>query len=660
MRQGLTWWVGGVAVVLAGAALAGYAVLVVPQQREGNRQAAAEEAAVAFASAWQAQDSRVWAGVDYAAVTTGLADHVPDDLVTDQGEQQAVWPEVVEVTAVDREQGSGEATATLTVTWPFGEDGWSYESSLPLTQVGGSDGGDDAGSVTAAFSTDGGAWAIEATPRVVQPELADGAVLEVRRTAPERGQVLDRGGAPLIAERPVVAIGVQPSRVSDVGALTSALAGLTGIDAAGLAERIGASGPDQFVPVITLRREDYDPIRDQVRGLDGVVLREETLPLAPTRDFARALLGRSGEATAEVVEASDGRVAAGDVVGLSGLQREYDERLGGSPGFAVVSVLGEQSTGLFAVDPVDGEPLALSLDQRVQQAADQALASATGGNGNASLVAIDVPTGDVLAVANTPAGGSNRALTGTYAPGSTFKSVSTLALLGTGLTPDEVVACPLTATVEGRAFGNVEDSQLGAVPFRTDFARSCNTAFVGLSDRLEPGDLTAAAATVGLGGDWGVGTPAATGDVPVDESDVELAAATIGQGRVLASPLAMAQVAATFADGTWTPPRLVLDPAPAATDAPPAADPGALATVRELMRAVVTEGSAGALLDVPGAPVHAKTGTAQYGTEDPPRTHAWVIGFQEDVAFAVIVEDGSSGGQVAAPVAATFLRLLAD
>jgi cell division protein FtsI/penicillin-binding protein 2 len=76
------------------------------------------------------------------------------------------------------------------------------------------------------------------------------------------------------------------------------------------------------------------------------------------------------------------------------------------------------------------------------------------------------------------------------------------------------------------------------------------------------------------------------------------------------------------------------------------------------MREVAASGTASALADVPGAPVHAKTGTAEYGTDSPPRTHAWTIGFQGDVAFAVLVEDGASGGSTAVPVAEAFLRAL--
>ena len=81
-----------------------------------------------------------------------------------------------------------------------------------------------------------------------------------------------------------------------------------------------------------------------------------------------------------------------------------------------------------------------------------------------------------------------------------------------------------------------------------------------------------------------------------------------------------------------------------------------LAVVRDLMRRVATSGTAAALADVPGDPVSAKTGTAEYGTEVPPLTHGWMIGFSGDLAFAVVVEDGVSGARSAVPVAEAFLR----
>lgn len=549
--------------------------------------------------------------------------------------------ELGDVTRTDRLGSAG-----IEVIWPFGPQGWSYPTSVELTA-------DEAGTWTAAYA-----------PALVHPDLEAGQLLTATRLPAVRAGVTGAGGAPVVTEQPVVEVGVQPSRVSDLASLASTLGGLVDVDPADLTTRVQAARPEDFVPVITLRRSDYDAVRDRLQPLPGTVFRESVRPLAPTREFARALLGTVGPATAEVVEQSQGRVAAGDVTGLSGLQRQYDAQLAGTAGVRVERVAGEQRTELFAVPPVDGTPVALSLDPRVQQAADAALASvvgsgSVGGNGNAALVAVDVASGGVLAVANTPASGTNRAMTGQYPPGSTFKTVSTQALLASGVTPDQVVPCPPTATVDGRSFRNFEGGSGGDIAFREDFAQSCNTAFVGLSTGLADDALAAAAAPMGLGLPWQVGVDAFTGSVPATESAVDRAAATIGQGRTLVSPLAMAVSTATIARGSWVAPSLVTSPAvdPAVSSAITAPAPVAdLAVVRELMRGVVTGGTASALADVPGEPVSAKTGTAEYGTAVPPATHAWTVGFAGGVAFAVLVEDGVSGGRAAVPVAEAFLR----
>jgi cell division protein FtsI/penicillin-binding protein 2 len=112
--------------------------------------------------------------------------------------------------------------------------------------------------------------------------------------------------------------------------------------------------------------------------------------------------------------------------------------------------------------------------------------------------------------------------------------------------------------------------------------------------------------------------------------------------------------AATVAAGALHAPRLLADA--------PAVPPGPVlpqtATLQELTRLVVTGGTGTALRTVPGDPVAGKTGTAEFGSQTPPQTHAWFAGWSGDLAFAVLVEDGGFGGAVAAPVAATFLRTL--
>jgi cell division protein FtsI/penicillin-binding protein 2 len=147
--------------------------------------------------------------------------------------------------------------------------------------------------------------------------------------------------------------------------------------------------------------------------------------------------------------------------------------------------------------------------------------------------------------------------------------------------------------------------------------------------------------------------------VPTDANETEHAADMIGQGKVEASPLAVALASASVASGRSLVPRLLVDPDDPEPEPGAELDPKAIASLRALMRGVVTDGTGTALAGVPGGEVSGKTGTAEFGTESPPQTHAWFTGFQGDIAFAVLVEDGGFGGQVAAPLAAEFLTKLA-
>ena len=147
--------------------------------------------------------------------------------------------------------------------------------------------------------------------------------------------------------------------------------------------------------------------------------------------------------------------------------------------------------------------------------------------------------------------------------------------------------------------------------------------------------------------------------MPLTDSETEHAADMIGQGKVEASPFNVALASASVAAGRSVSPRLIIDPAkpePVLGEELPA---GPIAALRGLMRGVVTNGTGSALAGVPGGEVSGKTGTAEFGTEVPPKSHAWFTGYQGDIAFAVLVEDGGFGGQVAAPLAAQFLTALA-
>ncbi len=169
----------------------------------------------------------------------------------------------------------------------------------------------------------------------------------------------------------------------------------------------------------------------------GIVLRDETLALSPSHDFARSLLGTVGPVTKEIVDASKGRYIAGDITGLGGLEQEFDSTIGGTPGFEIdvihpASQIGTKVPTVLKVQPaVDGTPLQTTLDVRVETAADTALQTVT--DQPTALVAVRISTGQVIAVANGPSGGGfDTALLGAVPPGSAFKIVTTTALLEKG------------------------------------------------------------------------------------------------------------------------------------------------------------------------------------------------------------------------------------
>jgi cell division protein FtsI/penicillin-binding protein 2 len=538
-----------------------------------------------------------------------------------------------------------DATQGVSVDWPVADAVvWNYPTTVRVQRKGDK-------------------WLPVFGPQTVNPNLAGGAKLSVKRRPADRAQILDGSGQPIVDNRPVVVVGVEPRRVTDVNVLIGTLRSIftelaLDVDLTSLPTRVSSARPDAFVEVVTLRREAYDRVKLALKNADGTVFREATLPLAPSTAFARALLGGVGAVTKEILDKNPGKYQVGDVVGTSGLQQRYDERLRGRTGVSVVipGAAGQPDKELFSAQPQAGAAVKTTLDAKIQNAADAAL---TGEKRRSALIAVRVSDGAVLAVANGPDGGRlNLALTAHVPPGSTFKMVTALGVLDAGSVGlDAPVDCPKTLTVEGRTFKNAHDMELGSVPLRVDFAKSCNTAFASLAPKLGPDGLAKPAASVGVGVPWDIGADAFTGTVSSGGSGAERAAAAFGQGTTVVSPVALAVAAATVARGQWKAPSLVVDPAPPATTpaVPAPIKPESLAALRTMMREVVTAGTASALAALPGEPVYGKTGTAEFDNTNPANTHAWFIGWRGDIAFAAFVENGGAGSDSAVPVVGKFL-----
>ncbi|RKH13518.1 penicillin-binding protein [Corallococcus sp. CA053C] len=504
------------------------------------------------------------------------------------------------------------------------------------------------------FERRGNRWVARWTPEVFHPEARAGDTFTRLRAWGPRAALLDAAGAPLTVPGEVISIGLYPGRVRDVTAVAQALQTQLGVDPARVQAALRSTGaqPEQFFALIDVRPERYQQVRPVLAPVPGIFFRKKTARLTPAEGFAAHTLGRVGEVTAEALQALGHPYQAGDLVGLSGLERAQERTLAGSPSGEVRLVhRSGESVLLHRFDGAPGTPVRTTLRREVQAAAEAALLDVTQ---PAALVAVDTATGEVLAVASRPLGEAlHRALTGRYPPGSTFKVVTAEALLASGLKPDTRADCPVEATAGRRRFRNFESEAFGASTLRQVFALSCNTAFIQLSARLGRGALEDAARRFGFGVRYDVGLPSPGATFPEPQDDADRAAASMGQGRVLATPLHMATVAAAVDTGRWHAPRLLAD---AEAGPEESLRPGTPEALRNLMRAVVMEGTAKSAAGVQG--LMGKTGTAEFGTAVPPETHAWFIGLRGGIGFAVFVEGGGVGGRVAVPLAMRFLQEL--
>jgi cell division protein FtsI/penicillin-binding protein 2 len=576
------------------------------------------------------QESDAAVAKDYAAVTDGLGK--------------------AEVSVGKVSTDGDSATGRLDWRRKVGSKTWSYDTEAKLTR---------------GKTDDGQGWLVRWSPTILEPSLKAGEKLAQSTIKPRRGVILGGDGKQIVALRPVLRVGIEKTTLKPGEATRSAtsLARLTGIDARGFVKQVTAAGPKAFVQGIVYRRNDVPTnVLGALTGIPGARAISDRLPLAPTKDFASAILGTVGPATAELVKDGNGRIKAGDDVGISGLQKRYDEQLSGTRGATVVAVddkgddKGQRRT-LFTADPVSGKPLRTTIDLSAQETAQKALADV----GPASaLVAIRPSTGALVAVASGPGSkGYNTATFGRYAPGSTFKVVSSLALLRAGLTPRTQVTCPVTTVVDGKTFKNYSDypaSGLGRITFEDAVANSCNTAFISQRGKLGSQSLAQAAAALGLGVDHDTGFPAYFGEVGEAGSQTQAAASMIGQGTVLASPMAMATVVASVLEGKAVLPRLLPDQQVQQEEPKKPLTAGEAKELRTLMRAVVERGSGSLLGDLPGGPVIAKTGTAEFGEKPPLPTHAWMVAGRGDLAVAVFVERGDSGSGTAGPILRRFLQ----
>lgn len=546
-------------------------------------------------------------------------------------------------------------TVRLAWSWaiPGADQKWEYETQVALTETDKK-------------------WLPTWDPALVHPQLKESLGLYAKTEEAKRGDILGASDKPLVTLRPVVIVGLDKSVLTtaqEQEASARALAKLLEIDADTYVQAVKNGGEQQFVVAITLRQEAFEALDGaQLEAIAGSHTVSTTKELAPSAQFAPDILGAVGEVTAEDIEKSNGALSAGDVIGKGGLQEKFNSVLAGSNGYSVSlinldkqGVLVDSGTPeeLIRVEPITGAHLSTTLDADLQQKAVDLLKDQTSPS---ALVALRVSTGELLVAANGQASeGYSTALLAQYAPGSTFKIVTSLALLRKGMTAQSTVNCSETAQVDGRVFKNAtgyDPAALGKQPLTVAMAHSCNTAFINERDQVSQADLQSAAQGLGLGMELDLGVATYMGAVPDTDDAVTHAASMIGQGEVTVSPLAMAVMTASAAKGEIVKPVLVkgqslAEAKPTGSQAVTAAESKELST---LMRAVVTEGYLQDLKNLTPDDAMGKTGTAEFGNDNPPKTHSWVVAVHKDIAVAVVVEDGDLGAVTGQPIVHEFLK----
>ena len=365
------------------------------------------------------------------------------------------------------------------------------------------------------------------------------------------------------------------------------------------------------------------------------------------------------------------------------------------------TLLGQRLRNLLTGEKRQGGGVELTLRASMQEAAAAAL-----GDRKGAVVALDAKTGAILALYSSPSFDPNalasrdagevqdayatldadpknpmlnRTISERYAPGSTFKVLTAIALIENGIAnPDTRMDSPVSTTLPGTntEVSNIESSTCGdGKPTLTEaFARSCNTTFVLASEKLTTQQLTDVTKRFGFGHEQEIPLTVIPSVFPADADSAQLAMSSIGQYTVQATPMQMAQVAQTIANGgQMMSPYLIKQIVDAdnqtirktkATEAGRPISADTASKVTGMMQAVVSQPyGSGTPMALPNVSVAAKTGTAETGDGD--RANAWAIGFapadNPQIAFAVIVEGDETnptphGGDVAGPVAKAVLE----
>lgn len=547
-------------------------------------------------------------------------------------------------------------------------------------------------------------------------QLAENNALRFVTQYPARGKIYDRNGQLLVFNEAVYDLMVIPKQAMKKDTIhpfdTATFCRLLGITQESYVERMTKAKKESYLkpsPFVTqISKEDYAHIAEVLHRYPGFYFQTRTVRHYPNA-IAAHTLGDIGEVDKKEIE-QDNYYKQGDYIGKSGIEKSYEKELRGEKGLKVMMVdvhnrvMGSFDDGSLDRDPVPGKDIYLGLDADLQAYGEQLMVGKIG-----SIVAVEPETGQILAFVTSPTYDPNllvgrergahykelrddpmkplinRAISGTYPPGSTFKTVVGLIAMQSGsITPATCFHCsgpgslPIKCTHHhgpSPDFANAIMNSCNPYFYESFKATINNSKFGGIKEGYQYWkDMTA---KMGLGHKFGTDIPyERSGNIPSREyydrmykdqwNSVTIRSLGIGQGEVLVTPLQLCNIAALIAnEGYYYPPHLIkcfgdstAIPEIMTTKVDPGIDPKYVKVMKAGLRTVFS-GPAGTArrFEMKDIPQCGKTGTAQnpHGNY-----HSNFIAFAPEtnpkIALAVIIENGGYGATWAAPIASLMIE----
>ena len=533
-----------------------------------------------------------------------------------------------------------------------------------------------------------------------------------------RGRLLDRDGRVLVDNRPSFSVLLLRDDPKLVEQYLPAISDGLGISMDDLREQLqNTRNLPKFQPIVIkpeASSADLDFIeshRTDVPVLEMLsVSRRRYLP----NGFLAHATGYVGEASEQQIESSNGKLRPGDVVGKSGLERQYNDILMGTDGMrrVIVNSIGKEVDHLNQQDPIPGKQIQLTIDMDLQQVAEQSLGTRPG-----AVVALDPRTGEVLAMVSRPTPDPNdfavrisgkewkelnedplkpllnRAIQAQLAPGSVFKIVTATAMLEDRQIPESFTTyCPGYGTFYGRQFkcwvyfSKKGATSHGAANLHEAILKSCDVFFYTVGMKMGIDRLSFYGDKLGIGHKTGIDLPSEEVGLMPSEQWVERVfhrkwyagetiSVAIGQGAITTTPVQLARMIGGIASGgVFKQPHMIKD-AEKVGEERFALSEHTVERITDGMYGVINEpGGTGGQLKLAGIEFSGKSGTAQViGYNKMNLVHkgsqfadnAWFVGYapkrNPEICVAVLVqESGQHGGEAAGPVVRDIVKAYYD